>query len=92
MVSVAVVATTREDYFLIKLFRSVRRSAGKQSMCTDHNTQETEHSFGQTEGEVGHKPDCIVCVCVSVCMCVQREVRRKNKTGQTMHHFCCVYV
>ena len=73
MVSVAVASTTRGGYFLIKLLESVRRPVGKQSMCTDHNTQETEHSFGQTEREVGHKPDCSVCVCVCVCVCVRRE-------------------
>lgn len=54
VVSVAVVSTSTEDHFLIKLLGSVRRPTGKQSVCADHNTQETEHSFGQTEGEVEH--------------------------------------
>lgn len=59
-----------ETAFLIKLPGSVRRPAEKQSMCTDHNTQETEHSFRQTEGGVGPKPDCTARVHICVCVCV----------------------
>lgn len=62
VVSVAAVSTSQEGHFLNKLLGSVRRPTGKQSMCTDHNTQETMHSFGQTEEEVGHMPDCTVYV------------------------------
>ncbi len=81
MVSVAVVSTNREGCLPIKLLGSARRPAGKQSVCTDHNTQETEHSFGQTEGEVGHKPDCTVCVCVRACVraCVCERERERER-------------
>lgn len=61
------------------------RPAVKKSVCSDHNTQEMEHSFGQTEKEMGHQPDC-VCVCVGVCM------RSDGKRSYCVRRFVLVHL